>query len=56
MVVTLIFQGALVDNVRKTGGHIGNNVFVAVSEVVVGDVPDNIIVGVIPAKILKSNE
>lgn len=33
---------------------IGNNVFVAPNAVVVKDVPDNCIVGGVPAKIIKS--
>ena len=35
---------------------IGNNVFVAPNAVVTKDVPDNVIVGGIPAKIIKSKE
>ena len=34
---------------------IGNNVFVAPNAVVVKDVPDNTIVGGVPAKIIKIN-
>ena len=35
---------------------IGNNVFVAPNAVVTKDVPDNVIVGGIPAKILKDKK
>ena len=35
------------------GGKIGNNVTIAPNAVVVKDVPDNAVVGGIPAKILK---
>ena len=35
---------------------IGNNVFVAPNAVVTKDVPDNVIVGGIPVKILKTKE
>ena len=35
---------------------IGNNVFVAPNAVVTKDVPDNVIVGGVPAKILKNKE
>lgn len=35
--------------------HIGNNVIVAAGSVVTKDVPDGVIVGGIPAKIIKSN-
>lgn len=42
-------------NVTVIGGvHIGNNVVVAAGAVVVKDVPDNSIVGGVPAKVLKS--
>ena len=36
--------------------HIGNNVFVAPNAVVTKDVPDNCIVGGIPAKIIKQKD
>jgi len=35
------------------GVHIGNNVIVAAGAVVVKDVPDNSIVGGVPAKVIK---
>lgn len=35
---------------------IGNNVFVAPNAVVTKDVPDNVIVGGVPAKIIKKKE
>ena len=35
---------------------IGNNVFVASNAVVTKDVPDNVIVGGIPAKVIKNKE
>ena len=38
------------------GVHIGNNVIVAPNSVVVKDIPDNVIVSGIPAKILKMKE
>jgi len=42
-------------NVTVIGGvHIGNNVVVAAGAVVVGDVPDNTVVGGVPAKVIKS--
>lgn len=42
-------------NVTVIGGvHIGNNVVVAAGAVVVKDVPDNSIVGGVPAKVIKS--
>lgn len=33
--------------------HIGNNVFIAPNAVVTKDVPDNVIVGGVPARIIK---
>lgn len=42
-------------NVTVIGGvHIGNNVVIAAGAVVVKDVPDNSIVGGVPAKVIKS--
>lgn len=48
------------DNVRISAGaavlgnvHIGNNVIVAANAVVTKDVPDNCVVGGVPAKIIK---
>lgn len=38
----------------NTGGiHIGNNVTIAANSVVTKDVPDNVIIGGVPAKIIK---